>query len=175
MNDIQNIIDLSVERKKRFNPALNAIKIICTLEETLEDVPIEDHPSVLKEFITSMELGKNPITVLATLCRDNTNIFELIVGILADITPDAQTRLLDYVERLYPADKDAIHRLKSIIVTLHSRNLSLEKVGKLFSDLESWLLNYILGEDMRFEQYALMSNANIIKFPNAPRRLHIIV
>jgi hypothetical protein len=174
MDIIRNIIDLGKERKKRLNPSFDAINLICALEEILEDAPVESYPFVLRKFVAGMDLGDKPITVLVSVCRSNPNILELIVGLLSDITADLQADILDDIEDMYPADKQAIRRFKMIIVTLHGRNLSLKKINKLFKNAESWLLSYILGEDTRFEQYALMSNANVIEFPKSRGRLHVI-
>jgi len=173
MDTIHNIIDLTRERKKRLSPSFSVISLICALEEVLEETPVENYPFVLRKFIAGMTLGDKPITLLAGICRSNTNILELIVGLLSGITADVQADLLDDIEKLYPADKDAIRRFKMIIITLHGRNLSLGKISNLFKDAESWLLSYILGEDKHFEHYALMSNANVIAFPKK-KLLHVI-
>jgi hypothetical protein len=174
MSTFRDIIDLTMERKKRINPSFSAISIICALEEVLEDMPMEDYPFILRNFAARMDLGDKPITVLADVCRSNNNVLDLIVSLLSGITPHVQANLLDDIEKLYPADKDAIRRFKMIIITLHGRNLSLAKMRKLFKDADSWLLGYILGNDKRFEQYTLMSNANIIEFPRK-KWLHVVV
>lgn len=161
-----NVIDLELERKKRFNPSLNAIRFVCALEETLSDTPRDQYLMVLKEFIYAMDLGDHPLTALAKACQKNCDILHLFVSILFDITPDILVYLLEYIEKIYPKDKEIISRLKLIAVTFHTRDLSLEKLSNLFDvNPELYLLRFILGEDDHFEKYALFSNANILKFP----------
>lgn len=161
-----NIIDLDMERKKRVNPSLNAIRFICALEETLADTPRDQYLLVLKEFIYSMDLGTQPLTAIATACRNNCDILHLVTSLLFDITPDVLVYLLESIEKLYLDDQPIIKRLKLLAVTFHTRELSLQKLANLFDvNADLYLLRYILGEDDHFEKYALFSNANILKFP----------
>jgi hypothetical protein len=162
----KNVIDLDLERKKRTNPSLSAIRFICALEEILIETPRDKYLLVLKDFIYSMDLGNQPLTAIATACRNNCDILHLVTNILFDITPDVLVYLLETIEKLYPDDKLMITRLKLIAVTFHTRDLSLKKLSDLLDvNGDLYLLRYVLGEDNHFEQYALLSNANILNFP----------
>lgn len=166
-----NIIDLELERKKRFNPCLNAIRLVCALEETLGETPAENYPLVLREFIAAMDLGEQPLTVLATVCRNNADVLQMLSTLLSDVPLDVHVYLLESIEKLYPGDKDAVARLKMMVVTLYTREISLETFGQLFSvNPELYLIRYILGEDSHFERYAMLSNANVIKFPKKKKK-----
>ena len=72
---------------------------------------------------------------------------------------------LDAIQKKYPKDAMIIKRLQIVIMTFSTRNLSLQKLDALFPNAEAWILNYLLGHDKSFEQYALKHDNNIVLFP----------
>lgn len=171
MKSNPNIINIDVERSKRLSPSTNAIKLLNMLEDVLEGVPAENYPFILKEFIGGMDLGEQPVTALATVCAENPEAFQILSIFLGDISKEVLASLLEYVGKMYPKDFQAIHRLKVILTTFHTRNLSMEKLERLFLNADMLLVDYLLGSSNAFEKYALMSNSNIIPFPKGSRTL----
>lgn len=165
MKKRDNILDLEKERRKRKNPSVNAVRIICALEDILEDSSTEDYVPILKEFIVGMDLGNTPITALARTCQGSSDLLRIVIALLSDIPLSTHVYLLEYVEKKYPKDAMIIKRLQIVIMTFSTRNLSLQKLDALFPNAEAWILNYLLGHDKTFEQYALKHDNNIVLFP----------
>lgn len=165
MKITDNILSFEDARKKKTSPSVTAVKIICTLEELLEDCPTEAYVSTLKKFMSEVNLGPKPLTGLARICQGSSHLFGIMIALLEDLPVEAYALLLDYAEKRYPKDLVAIKRFQTVLSTFVVRNLSLEQFESLFPKGKSWILNYILGHDDTFEQYALNTDGNIIHFP----------